>query len=157
LGKGRKSVVADDHVMIPECGVHADLASLATKEFSSYITLNTLTIHDNHTSMSAPQFAKLLEITHNIMPIYDLKEKNCYWFVLLVFLVVQQRTRGMETGGDMIQWQGKLWNYKLGGATVSVDNEGSVLNHKYKRALRDLQVSHCHDFIMSSTNLSHLT
>jgi len=53
------------------------------KEFGSYIMLNTLAIDNKHTSMSAPQFAKLLEITHEIAPIYELKEKNCYWFALL--------------------------------------------------------------------------
>ena len=63
LGKGRKSVTADDRVTIPKFGLHKDLDGLATKEFSSYITL---TIHNKCTSMSTPQFAKLLEITHEI-------------------------------------------------------------------------------------------
>jgi len=157
LGKGGKSVTADDRVMIPKFGLRKDLDGLATKEFGSYVTLNTLTIHDNRTSMSAPQFAKLLEIVHDIAPIYDLKERNCYWFALLVFLVVRKRTGGMETGGDKIERRGKLWNYKLGGPTASVDDQGGVPNHEYERALGDLQASHCHDFIISSTNLSHLT
>src|SRR5882762_10101666 len=143
--------------MIPKFALRKDLDGLATKEFSSYVTLNTLTIHDNCTSMTAPQFAKLLEIAHNITPIYDLKAKNCYWFALIVFLVVRKRTGGVETSGDMIERRGKLWNYKLGGATASVDDEGGVPNHEYERALGDLQASHCHDFIISSTNLSHLT
>jgi hypothetical protein len=157
LGKGGKSVAADDRVMIPKFGLRKDLDGLATREFGSYVTLNTLTIHDNRTSMSAPQFAKLLEIAHEIAPIYDLKEKNCYWFALLIFLVVRKRTGGMENGGDKIERRGKLWNYKLGGATASVDDEGGVPNHEYERALRDLQASHCHDFIVSSTNPSRLT
>ena len=157
LGKGGKSVTADDRVTIPKFGLRKDLDGLATKEFGSYITLNTLTIHDKRTSMSAPQFAKLLEIAHEIAPIYDLKEKNCYWFALLVFLVVRKRTGGVENGGDKIEQRGKLWNYKLGGATASVDDEGGVPNHEYERALRDLQASHCRDFIVSSTNPSRLT
>ena len=147
LGKGGKSVTADDRVMIPKFGLRKDLDGLATKEFGSYVTLNTLTIHDNRTSMSAPQFAKLLEIVHDIAPIYDLKERNCYWFALLVFLVVRKRTGGMETGGDKIERRGKLWNYKLGGPTASVDDQGGVPNHEYERALGDLQASHCRDFI----------
>jgi hypothetical protein len=134
-----------------------DLDGLATKEFGSYITLNTLTIYDKRTSMSAPQFAKLLEIAHEIAPIYDLKEKNCYWFALLVFLVIRKRTGGVENGGDKIERRGKLWNYKLGGASASVDDEGGVPNHEYERALRDLQVSHCHDSTVSFTNPSRLT
>ena len=157
LGKGRKSVTADDRVTIPKFGLHKDLDGLATKEFGSYITLNTLTIHDKCTSMPAPQFAKLLEIAHEIAPIYDLKEKNCYWFALLVFLVVRKRTGGVENGGDKIEQRVKLWNYKLGGVTASVDDEGGVPNHEYERALRDLQASHCRDFIVSSTNPSRLT
>ena len=157
LGKGGKSVTADDRVMIPKFGLRKDLDGLATKEFGPYIILNTLIIHDKRTSMSAPQFAKLLEIVHDIAPIYDLKERNCYWFALLVFLVVRKRTGGVETSGDMIKRRGKLWNYKLGGATASVDDEGGVPNHEYERALGDLQASHHHDFIISSTHLSHLT
>jgi hypothetical protein len=80
LGKGRKSVTANDRITIPKFGLCKDLEGLATKEFSSYVTLNTLTIRDKSTSMSAPQFAKLLEIAHEIAPNYELKEKNCYWF-----------------------------------------------------------------------------
>jgi hypothetical protein len=157
LGKGGKSVTADDRVMIPKFGLRKDLDGLATKEFGSYVTLNTLTIRDNRTSMSAPQFAKLLEIAHEIAPIYDLKEKNCYWFAFLIFLVVRKRTGGMENGGDKIERRGKLWNYKLGGATASVDDEGGVPNGEYERALRDLQVSNYHDSIAQSTNQLHLT
>jgi len=157
LGKGGKSVTADDRVMIPKFGLRKDLDGLAIKEFGSYITLNTLTIHDKRTSMSAPQFAKLLEIGHDIAPIYELKGKNCYWFALLIFLVVRKRTGGTENGGDKIERRGKLLNYKLGGASASDDDEGGVPNHEYERALRDLQVSHCHDFIVSSTDPSRLT
>jgi hypothetical protein len=157
LGKGGKSVTADDRIMIPKFGLRKDLGGLATKEFGSYITLNTLIIHDKRTSMSAPQFAKLLEIAHEIAPIYDLKEKNCYWFALLVFLVVRKRTGGVENGGDKIERRGRLWNYKLGGTTASVDDEGGVPNHEYEKALGDLQASHCHDCIVSSTNTSRLT
>jgi hypothetical protein len=143
--------------MIPKFGLRKDLDGLAIKEFGSYITLNTLTIHDKRTSMSAPQFAKLLEIAHDIAPIYELKGKNCYWFALLIFLVVRKRTGGTENGGDKIERRGKLLNYKLGGASASDDDEGGVPNHEYERALRDLQASHCHDFIVSSTDPSHLT
>ena len=67
LGNGGKSVTADDRVMIPQFGLRKDPDGLATKEFGSYVTLNTLTTHDITASMSAPQFAKLLEIAHQIM------------------------------------------------------------------------------------------
>ena len=63
----------------------------------------------------------------------------------------------MENGGDKIEQRGKFWNYKLGGATASVDDEGGVPNDEYERALRDLQASHCHGFIVSSANSSRLT
>jgi hypothetical protein len=96
LGKGRKSVTADDRVMIPKFGLRKDLDGLARKEFGSYVTLNTLTIDNKHTSMSAPQFAKLAEIVHDIAPIYQLKEKNCHWFALIIFLAVRKRTGGTE-------------------------------------------------------------
>jgi len=125
----------DDHVMIPKFGLRKDLDGLATKEFGSYITLNTLTIHDKCTSMPAPQFAKLLEIA----PIYELKGEICYWFALLIFLVVRKRTGSTENGGDKIERRGKLLNYKLGGASASDDDEGCVPNHEYERALKDLQ------------------
>jgi hypothetical protein len=60
---------------IPKFGLRKDLDGLATKEFGSYVTLNTLTIDNKRTSMSAPQFAKLAEIAHAIAPIYELKGK----------------------------------------------------------------------------------
>ena len=145
LGKGGKSITADDRVMIPRFGMREDLDDLARKEFGSFVTLNTLTVGNKHTndrtSMSAPQFARLVEIVHDIAPIYDLKKHNCYWFALLVFLVVRKRTGGTESGGDKIGQRGKLGNYRLGGASASVDDEGGVPNHEYERALRDLQVS----------------
>ena len=103
LGKGRKSVTADDRVMIPKFGLRKDLDGPARKEFGSYVTLNTLTIDNKHTSMSTPQFAKLAEIVHDITPIYQLKEKNCYWFALIIFLVIRKRTGGTEDGGDKIE------------------------------------------------------
>ena len=131
--------------MIPKFGLRKDLDGLARKEFGSYVTLNTLTIDNTHTSMSAPQFAKLAKIVHDIAPIYQLKEKNCYWFALIIFLVVRKRTGGVEDGGDKIEQQGKLWNYKLGGANVSIDDEGGVPNHEYERALKELQVRYYHD------------
>ena len=59
-------------------GLHKHLDGLATKEFSSYITLNNLAINNKCTSMLAHQFAKLAEIMHHILPIYELKGKNCY-------------------------------------------------------------------------------
>ena len=135
LEKGGKSVTADDHVMIPKFGLHEDLDGLATKEFGSYITLNTLTISskrtNEHTSMPAPQFARLVEIVHDIAPIYDLKEHNCYWFALLTFLVVRKRTGGAENGGDKIGQRGKLWYYKLASASAYIDDEGDVPNQEY--------------------------
>jgi hypothetical protein len=148
LGKGGKSVTVDDHVMIPKFGLRKDLDGLARKEFGSYVALNTLTIDNKHTSMSAPQFAKLAEIVHDIAPIYQLKEKNCYWFALIIFLVVRKRTGGMEDGGDKIERRGKFWNYKLGGASASVDDEGGVPNQEYERALKELQVRNYHDLIV---------
>ena len=157
LGKGGKSVTADDRVTIPKFGLRKDLDGLATKEFGSYVTLNTLTIDNKRTSMSAPQFAKLAEIAHDIAPIYELKEKNCYWFALLIFLVVRKRTGGTEDGGDKIEQRGKLGTYKLGGASASDDDEGCVPNHEYERALKDLQVSNHNDFIVPSTHQSCLT
>jgi len=148
LGKGGKSIIADDRVMIPRFGLREDLDGLATKEFGSYVTLNTLTIRNrraNEHTMSAPQFARLVEIAHEIAPIYGLKEHNCYWFALLIFLVVKKRTGGAEIGGDKIEQQGKLWYYKLGGHS---GDEGGVPNHEYERALEDLQVSNYRDLVV---------
>ena len=56
---------------IPKFGLRKDLDGLATKEFGSYVTVNTFTIDNKRISMSAPQFAKLAEIA----PIYELKGK----------------------------------------------------------------------------------
>ena len=148
LGKGGKSIIADDRVTIPRFGLREDLDGLATKEFGSYVTLNTLTIRNKRTNehtMSAPQFARLVEIAHEIAPIYDLKEHNCYWFAHLIFFVVKKRTGGAEIGGDKIEQQGKLWYYKLGGHS---GHEGGVPNHEYERALKDLQVSNYRDLVV---------
>jgi hypothetical protein len=139
--------------MIPKLGLREDLDGLATKEFGSYVTLNTLIISgkgtNKRTPMSSPQFARLVEIAHEIAPVYDLKEHNCYWFSLLIFLVVRKRTGGVEKGGNKIGQRGKLWYYKLGCASGSIDDDGGVPNHEYEWALRDLQVIHYHDFIVS--------
>ena len=68
----------------------------------------------------------------------------CYWFALLIFLVVKKRTGGAEIGGDKIEQQGKLWYYKLGGHSA---DEGGVPNHEYERTLKDLKVSNIRDFV----------
>jgi hypothetical protein len=157
LGKGGKSIVADDRIIIPKFGLGEDLNGLAMKEFGSYITLNTLTVrnkgNDPHTPMTAPEFAGLVEIVHRIAPIYDLKRHNCYWFALLIFLVVKKTTGGAELGGDGIEQRGKLWYYKLG-ISAKVDEEAGVQNDEYERALALLQVSSCHwhDLILSTPN-----
>jgi len=44
LGKGGKLIAADDHVTIPKFDLREDINDLSRKEFSSFITLNTLTI-----------------------------------------------------------------------------------------------------------------
>src|SRR6202167_648876 len=46
LGKGGKSIIADDRVMIPRLGLRENLDGVATKEFCSYVTLNTFTIRN---------------------------------------------------------------------------------------------------------------
>jgi hypothetical protein len=107
--------------------------------------------------MSAPEFARLMEIVHDIAPIYDLNAKNCYWFALLIFLVVRNRTGGTGNGGEKIKQRGKLGNYKLGGASASIYDEGGVPNHDYESALRDLQVSCYHPFIVPAAYRSRPT
>jgi hypothetical protein len=83
--KGTGKVPARDHIMIPKLGRRADLNSLAQTTFGDFDTLNTLSIGEGHTLMSAPQLAMALEIVHNLAPFYTIKKYQCYWFALLVF------------------------------------------------------------------------
>jgi len=47
--------------------------------------------------MSAPQHSTVLEVAHNLAPNYSLKEYQCYWYALIVFLIAKQRgTRAMN-------------------------------------------------------------
>jgi hypothetical protein len=93
----------------------------------------------------------MVEIKHDIAPIHDLKGHNCYCFALLTFFVVRKRTGGTENWGNKIGQRGKLGNYKLEDGSASVD-EGSVPNHQYEAALRDLQVNCYHHSILSFTD-----
>jgi len=95
--------------MIPQLGHHVGLEALATKLFGTYEILNTLNVNINHTSMSAPQLATLLDVVHALAPNYTTRKHQCYWYALIIFLVVRNRTGGIETRGDKIKLLGKLY------------------------------------------------
>jgi len=51
--------------------------------------------------MSAAELATTLEVVHNIAPNYTLRKYQCYWFSLLIYLVVRSRTGGRESNGEL--------------------------------------------------------
>ena len=51
-------------------------------------------IRAEHTPMSAPQLATVLEVAHNVTLNYSLEKYQCYWYALIVFFMVRKQTRG---------------------------------------------------------------
>jgi len=143
LGKGGKSVAATDRIMIPKLGQRDDLKKLAKETFGTYNTLNTLSVGSRRTSMSAPQFATLLEIAHNLAPTYDLRKHQCYWFALIIFLVVRSRTEGKESSGDKIKQLGRWWYFA---PEHTAGDDENVAKDEYEKAQIQLKVSHRHIF-----------
>jgi hypothetical protein len=108
LGMGG-SVAATDRVAIPKFGRSDELHNLAKRKFGGFQVLNTLSIGGDESTMSVPQLATLLEIVHRLAPDYTLRKHQCYWFALLVFLVVREKTHGLESNGNHITKRGKLF------------------------------------------------
>lgn len=102
LEKGNP-VPANDCVSIVKAGQKKEFDDACQKIFGSYITLNKLSINKEHTLMCTPQLATVLEAAHNITPNYTLKKHQCYWYALIVFLIVRAKTKGEESNKDCIK------------------------------------------------------
>ena len=55
-------------MIIIKVGLDTEFEKVCSKKFGSYITLNTLSIGEQHTSMSVPELATILEVMHNVAP-----------------------------------------------------------------------------------------
>jgi hypothetical protein len=137
LGKAGKSVAATDRVMIPRFGRQDELKALATETFGTYDTLNSLFIDNDHASMSASQFATLVEIVHNLAPVYDLRKHQCYWFAFIIFLVVRDKTGGRESNGHKIELRGTWWYFT---PEHSACDDEKVAKDEYDKARNQLNV-----------------
>ena len=140
LGQGG-SVAATDRIVIPSFRRHDGILTLAKGKFGSYKVLNTLDVREGQ--MSAPQLATVLKIVHNLAPNYTLRKHQCYWFALLVFLVVRRKTGGHESNSDTIVKRGTLYGLK---PEHSAGDDEMVAMEEYERAwtqfLTVQQVSH---------------
>ena len=89
--------------------------------------------------MSAPQLATVLEVAHNLAPNYSLKKYQCYWYALIVFLMVRKQTKGEESN-QCIKSLGKLWWIM---PAHSADDDENVVQEEYDKAWAQFQVGHC--------------
>jgi hypothetical protein len=135
LEKGRR-VLADDRVIVIKSG--QDFEDACTANFGSYITLTSLSIDEGHTRMSALQFATALEVTHNLAPYYTLKKYMCYWYALIVYLLVHRHTGGSQINNN-IKKRGKFWWIA---PTHTADDDQNVAEEEYNAAWARFQVSH---------------
>jgi len=136
LGNG-DLVPAADRVIIIKVGSDKEFEEVCSKKFGSYITLNTHSIGKQHTSMSAPELATVLEVAHNVAPNYTLKRHQCYWFALIIFLIVRGKTKGKESNNECIKQRGKLWWMA---PTHTADDDENVVQDEYDKAWGDFEV-----------------
>lgn len=88
--------------------------------------------------MSAPQLATLLDVIHALAPNYTLRKYQCYWFSLIIFLVIRTRTGGSESHREKIKHLGKL--YVLS-PEHSADDDKAVAEGEYNKGWADFEVS----------------
>jgi hypothetical protein len=136
LEKGHP-VPANDRVIIIIAKTDEDFDKACTNAFGPHITLNSLFIRDEHTPMSAPQLATVLEAAHNVAPNYSLKKYQCYWYALIVFLMARRQTNGDESN-QCIKSLGKLWWIA---PAHSADDDENVVQEEYDRAWAQFQAS----------------
>ena len=148
LEKGHP-VPANDRVIIIVAKTDEDFDKACTKAFGPNITLNSLSIREEHNRMSAPQLATVLEAAHNVAPNYSLKKYQCYWYALIVFLMVRRQTKGDERN-ECIKSLGKLWWIA---PAHSADDDENVVQDEYDRAWAQFQVSRCKFCSPKVTNL----
>jgi hypothetical protein len=134
------SIPAKDHVVVPSQGQLAELLDLATQKFGKYDILNTLSIHSPQHSMSASQIAILLDVIHNLAPDYTLNKHQCYWFALIIFLVIRSQVRGTESHGALIVQRGKLFGLS---PEHSAGDDEMVAEEEYKKAWDRFKVGRC--------------
>ena len=137
LGNGNL-VPATDRVIIIKAGSDKEFEEACSEKFGSYVTLNTLSIGEQHTSMSAPELATVLEVTHNVAPNYTLKRHQCYWFTLIIFLIVRAKTKGKESNNKCIKQRGKLWWIA---PSHTADDDENVVQDEYDKVWGDFEVN----------------
>lgn len=109
LGKGGCFFAAHDRIFMPKEGCIDELDPLTATLFGAYDILNTISIDKTHTAMTVPDFASLIEVVHAMAPKYTVNKHQCYWFALIVFLVIRERTGAKEKAGDCIRNVGKWY------------------------------------------------
>jgi hypothetical protein len=150
LEKGH-AVPANDRVIIIIAKTDEDFDKACTKAFGPNITLNSLSVREEHTRMSAPQLATALEVAHNVAPNYSLKKYQCYWYALIVFLMARRQTNGDESN-ECIKSLGKLWWIA---PAHSADDDENVVQDEYDRAWAQFEVSSVNFCSPIMTNLYH--
>ena len=100
--------------------------------------LNILTVDSKHKPLSAPQLATLLDIVHDLAPDYTLRKYQCYWFALIIYLVVKRQTKGEERSGAEIMHKGHLYYLK---PEHTADLDMAVAEDEYTKAWNDFDVS----------------
>jgi hypothetical protein len=136
-------VPAEDRVYIPRLGRPQDISQIARCMHGDYNILNTIVIDDCHTAMSVVQLAVLLQVIHRLAPTYTLRKHQCYWFSLIIFLVILRRTGGRQVSKSGIVKRGKL--YGLAPPHRAEEDE-LVMEDEYEQACAEFdakrQVSH---------------
>ena len=130
---------ANDQVIIIIAKTNEDFNKACMNTFGPHIILNLLFVREEHTPMSAPQLATVLEVAHNVAPNYSLKKYQCYWYALIVFLMARKQTKGEESN-ECITSLGKLW-WPV--PVHSADDNENVVQDEYDRAWVQFEVSHC--------------
>jgi hypothetical protein len=147
---GGGAVPARDRVTVPTLGKADELDILAKTKFGAYEILNTLSVDSDrgHVKMSAPELATAVEVVHNMAPDYTLRKHQCYWFALLLFLLVRSRTKGAESNSKVIVKRGKLWGVA---PPHCADDDQLVAEEEYENAWLNFKVRY-HIFTAQMTS-----
>ena len=89
--------------------------------------------------MSTAELATTLEVVHNIAPNYTLRKFQCYWFSLLIYLVMRSRTGGSESNEELYVKRGKLLGLT---PEHSAGDDEMVAEEEYTKAWNQFTVSY---------------
>jgi hypothetical protein len=133
-------VPAIDQVVLPKLGQEKELHKWVSRKFGEYDVLNTLNIDSRVNSFSATQLAILLDVIHAQNPEYTLRQYQCYWFSLLVFLVIRSQTQGTESPGARIVRQGRLYFLS---PEHEANKDQAVTEDEFDKTWKNFLVSFC--------------